>query len=252
MTAIGSALYKLLCMDRGWYLVFGRDIITGWYAAYADEHPGPFKVLDLGCGTCADLLSMKETVHSTVMYGADSYDEKKYDDSQTAIDHGVTLYRIDIEHERIPVEDGFFDVVVSNQTFEHMKDIFWVTSEASRVVKKGGMVIVGVPNLAALHNRIWLLMGEQPSAIEILGPHIRGYTAPGFKRYIEKDGFFKVVDVKGSAFWPFPIRVSQFMSMMFPRWSTSIFFMMVRTPKEGTFIEVLEEMPCQTGYYKGK
>ena len=41
--------------------------------------------------------------------------------------------------------------------------------EFSRVLKVGGQIIVGLPNLAALHRRILLLLGKQPTCIRANG-----------------------------------------------------------------------------------
>jgi hypothetical protein len=30
----------------------------------------------------------------------------------------------------------------------------------------------------------------QPSSIQVLGPHVRGFTAPAFIEFVETDGFF--------------------------------------------------------------
>jgi len=45
---------------------------------------------------------------------------------------------VNIENESIPVSEGYFDIVIVNQIVEHMKEIFWIFGEISRVLKKGG------------------------------------------------------------------------------------------------------------------
>jgi ubiquinone/menaquinone biosynthesis C-methylase UbiE len=46
---------------------------------------------------------------------------------------------------KIPYEDGFFDIVVSFDVFEHIKNDKKAVSEVYRVLKKGGILIFTVP-----------------------------------------------------------------------------------------------------------
>jgi hypothetical protein len=50
---------------------------------------------------------------------------------------GTGTFETDIERGRIPVGNGFFDIVVANQVLEHTKEIFWTFSEVSRILRVG-------------------------------------------------------------------------------------------------------------------
>jgi ubiquinone/menaquinone biosynthesis C-methylase UbiE len=65
---------------------------------------------------------------------------------------------IDIEHSRLPFDDESIDLIIANQTLEHTKEIFWIMHEITRVLKVGGHFILGMPNVASLHNRGLLLL----------------------------------------------------------------------------------------------
>jgi SAM-dependent methyltransferase len=156
-----------------------------------------------------------------------------------------------VERQKFPFESEFFDVVIANQIVEHTKDLFWIYSEISRVLKPQGYVLTGVPNLASFHNRIALLLGLQPTAIEVLGPHVRGFTAPSFIQFIETDGFFINRAIKGSNFYPFRPAVSRVLSRLFPLMSVGLFFKTQRTSKPGLFIEVLKARFFETAYFAG-
>jgi methionine biosynthesis protein MetW len=251
VTAIGEKVYNLLSLEKIYYLTFGRDIIVSW----VDEFVRNFQrknlnVLDIGCGCGTDLLNIQITLQNVAidLYGVECYGPNV----EQAKKSGITIFSIDMEREPIPVNDNFFDIVIMNQFLEHTKEIFWILSEISRVIKKGGIVIVGVPNLAAWSNRLWLLLGTQPSSIELMGPHIRGFTAPNFKKFIETDGYFKLLKVAGSNFWPFPYAsICKFFSKMFPKQSVSLFFLIKRENKNGEFIRVLETRFFETPYFRG-
>ena len=67
---------------------------------------------------------------------------------------------------------------MANQILEHTKEIFWILDQVSTVLKEGGHFLLGVPNLASLHNRLLLAFGRQPSPIQNNSAHVRGYTKP--------------------------------------------------------------------------
>ena len=74
--------------------------------------------------------------------------------------HGGQVDPLNIERDRLPFADARVDLIIANQILEHAKEIFLVLHEGSMVLKVGVHFILGVPNLAALHNRFLLLMGR--------------------------------------------------------------------------------------------
>lgn len=228
---------------------YGRKIIVSWACRDLTNSGEKIRVLDVGLGKGNDVLNIRAALKEkeALLFGVECYGPN----ITAARVAGITVFDIDIEHGSIPVEDGFFDVVICNQTAEHLKEIFWAFSEMHRVLKKGGALIVGVPNLAALHNRFLLSIGEQPTCVETLGPHVRGFTNPSFKRFITCDGFFQITDFKGANFYPFPSKISKVLSWLFPTFSVILFFRMKKTDKPGRFTEVLEKRFFETPFYKG-
>ncbi len=232
------------------YLNYGRHIVASWGIKYAGmSNNQDIKILDIGMGEGTDLLSIKRALPNmnVNLFGVEYYQPN----AEKAKQNGINVYPINIENESVPTSDGYFDIVMANQVIEHTKEIFWIFGEISRVLKKGGVAIVGVPNLASLHNRIALLFGEQPTSIELLSAHVRGFTRPSFTRFITADGYFRILDIKGSNFYPFPPRVSKVLSRLLPTFSTALFFLIQRTDKEGNFIDVLDSRFFETPYFRG-
>jgi methionine biosynthesis protein MetW len=230
------------------YLNWGREIVVEFVSKYALRGE-TIRVLDLGPGEGADLMNVKETfVSSNVeLFGVECYDEYVSNLQQK----GVNVCKLNIERERFPFEDKTFDIIIANQILEHTKEIFWILSEISRVLKPGGIAIIGVPNLASFHNRMMLLFGMQPSSIEILGPHVRGFTKKSFEQFVTTNSFFQVLETKGANFYPFPASLANIISNIFPSMSVGLFFCLRRTEKQGTFIEVLQQNFFQTNYFDG-
>ncbi len=113
---------------------------------------------------------------------------------------------VDLETQALPASDGSFDVVVCNQVFEHLKNIYRPITEVHRILKPGAIFVISVPNLAAMHNRVLLCLGRQPSTIAIMASHVRGFTLRDFGRFLTLNGHFRLRGVAGVACPPFTSR----------------------------------------------
>uniref|UniRef100_Q07VH4 Methyltransferase type 11 n=1 Tax=Rhodopseudomonas palustris (strain BisA53) TaxID=316055 RepID=Q07VH4_RHOP5 len=72
-------------------------------------------------------------------YGTDTYDGKW---SSTLAD----VDRVKVATpDRIPFDDGTFDIVITNQVLEHVRDLEITVSELARVLKIGGTLIASMP-----------------------------------------------------------------------------------------------------------
>ena len=84
-------------------------------------------------------------------------------------------------------DDGMFDLVVSNATFEHDK-YFWLSlAELRRVTRSGGMVIIGVPGYTR-NTR-----GLAPRATITFAVHYR-FDYYRFSEQAVRDVFFEGMD----------------------------------------------------------
>ncbi len=246
------------------YLNYGRHIIEKWGAEYyqssvlSDSGSSECRILDIGCGHGTDLLNIKNAVSRLDhpkgdprirLFGVENYPPYIRECSLA----GIRIYSMDVERDPLPDEDAPFDIIISNQVLEHTKEIFWITSEAVRSLKTGGRLIIGVPNLASLHNRILLLFGQQPTCIQTYSAHVRGFTYRDFRDFAEKGGYLKLRRIAGSNFYPFPAWISRPLSALLPTFSWAVFFELERTGKQGSFLECLEgdENILETPYYGG-
>ena len=76
--------------------------------------------------------------------------------------------------DRVPVEDGFFDVVICNAVLEHVANPEEVVAELGRVTRPGGLLYLCVPFM-------------QPEHLDP-GDYQR-YTLDGLRRLVERRGF---------------------------------------------------------------
>ena len=228
-------------------LNYGRDIITDFSQILKNN---PKNVLDIGCGMGFDLLNIKKIFPDIDLYGIDNdFGEKIEFLSEN--ENGIKVLNCDIEEKYLDFTDEKFDIVISNQTIEHCKNIHHIISECTRVLKINGTLIIGVPNLASLHNRIALLFGMQPASIKVDSGHVRGFTPKELKKFIHKvsDGNLQLIKFAGSNFYPFPKKVSKIFSNVMPKLSVSIFFAFKKTGKyNGEYINFLKSNPYETKY----
>jgi hypothetical protein len=111
--------------------------------------------------------------------------------------------QVDVEAAEFPARDGNFDVVVWNRDLVTVKNIVPALMEVRRVLRPGGLVVVAVPNLAALHNRLLLLAGRQPTTLHINnGDHIRGFAIPSMTEFLQRDLGFHTLRVIGVGLAP--------------------------------------------------
>lgn len=179
--------------------------------------PASRRLLDVGCWDGESTMRYASRLGATAA-GIEIFPEP----AQQASDRGVDVARVDLESGAFPWENGSFDVVVANQVFEHLKNIWLPLSEAFRVLRTGGHFVISVPNLASLHNRALLALGRQPTSIRTLGPHVRGYTLRELIHLLTLGGGFEVTAVRGVGFYPLPPRLARPIARALPHASHTV------------------------------
>jgi 2-polyprenyl-3-methyl-5-hydroxy-6-metoxy-1,4-benzoquinol methylase len=129
------------------------------------------------------------------------YDWKDY--REPDVTDALEFEQVNLEIDRFPDDDESFDVVVCNQVFEHLKNIYTPISEVHRVLKPSGYLILSVPNLAAMHNRVLLGIGRQPSTIRLNGSHVRGLAAREMATWLSHGDLFAIVEAVAVGMPPF-------------------------------------------------
>ena len=195
-------------IDRS--LNYGRDVIARFFERIVPYGP----VLDIGAGSGADLETARLACPAMSAFAVESFPVN----IQTLKEKGVRVYGVNIERDPLPFDDASFDVIMSNQTLEDVKEIFWILHEISRTLKVDGHLIIGVPNLASFHNRLLLLAGRQPTCLQNQSAHVRGYTRPDILKLFQMvfPGGYELVAFGGSNFYPFPRWIARPLATRFP------------------------------------
>jgi len=89
------------------------------------------------------------------------------------------------------VPDSFFDVVFAGEIIEHMIDIEPFLTEAHRVLKPGGRIVLTTPNAVRELNRIGMIFGNVHGwhQWEAIPHHVRFFTPDTLALALQKYGF---------------------------------------------------------------
>ena len=109
------------------------------------------RILDIGCGRGLFLNLMKEDGWAVT---GQEFDEKSA--SYARNNYGIDVHTGDMAGK---FENESFDVVNINHVLEHMEEPGETLSECNRILKKGGLLVVAVPNIDSLQakfgNKNW-------------------------------------------------------------------------------------------------
>ena len=122
----------------------------------------PKDVLDIGSGDGKLLFSIKEKYPGVSLSGCDYTDHFLKNDQ-------VDLEIVDLNKGTLPYEDESYDLITITEVAEHLENYHSILREASRILRKGGQIIITTPNILNLKSRIgflnsgfWNLFGPLP------------------------------------------------------------------------------------------
>jgi SAM-dependent methyltransferase len=123
--------------------------------ALGKHHPGGGVLLDVGCGECQLHPFVRERFATYA--GADAV---RYE----GIPPGIDFYKVDLDTGRVPVPDGFADVVVAVEVIEHLENPRAFARELTRLVKPGGWIVMTTPNQLSFLSKLTLLLRNEFNA----------------------------------------------------------------------------------------
>lgn len=226
-------------------LNYGRNVVSSLL-----RKAKPYSaVLDIGAGRGDDLLAARTIEPRAVLHAIECHGPN----AEHLRAAEICTYPVNIECEDIPLSAESIDVIISNQTFEHLKEVFWVLHEASRVLKVRGHLLIGVPNLASLHNRLLLAVGRQPTSIKNNSAHVRGYTRGDFVNLLRcfPDGY-QLQAWRGSNFYPLPRALARPAARLFPSMAWAVFMLFRKTrPYSREFVDYPKIAQLETNFFLG-
>lgn len=113
-----------------------------WANRVNDQDPGA-KILDYGCGVGKVVEEGRK--RGMDLYGSDVFyrDTIRVKAARTGL---LGTYIREMKDDRIDFEDDTFDLVLSNQVFEHVSDLSATLAEVRRVLRPGGLLLALFPS----------------------------------------------------------------------------------------------------------
>lgn len=186
-------------------------------------------LLDCGCDDGDKAVNRAKAVGITKLLGLENIPAR----AKLASKRGVEVKIADL-NTTWPIKTKSVDCVVATEVVEHLINLDNFFSESSRVLKKEGRIIVSTENLAAWHNILALLVGNQPytgpylSKIYPIGhhpsgnyyqhllpmdPHLNVMTLKSLIQLLKNYGF-KVIAYQGVGFYPVPRPVADLLATL--------------------------------------
>ena len=154
-----------------------QQITSEYYISYLlqRKYNSKIKILDLGCGAGNSEEKFKATKKNIDWLGLDIAESPEVKARNKAEENFYTFDGINI-----PFEDNYFDIIYSNQVFEHVRYPESLLKEIHRVLKADGYFMGSVSYLEPYHSfSFW------------------NYTPYGFKEILSQAGF-QVLEIRPS------------------------------------------------------
>jgi len=113
---------------------------------------------------------------------------------------GIKISYCDLNTEKLPYRNDFFDLIFAGEIIEHLIDTDGFLEEVYRCLRPGGFLLLTTPNLVSFENRLRSVLGFYPKWVDYRlqgSGHIRAYTLPALKHQLRSTGF-KVKKVTGN------------------------------------------------------
>jgi SAM-dependent methyltransferase len=165
---------------------FGQDRRLGLIRDYTPLEGR--RVVDIGCGIGTYVTQFAQ--HGANAVGIDVAFDR--------VQKGHTLKLAQALSEQVPFPDGTFDMALLHEVIEHVQDDRRTVSEAVRIVRMGGRVLIFAPNRGwpfETHGFFWRgkyhfgnipLVPYLPDPLrQRLAPHVRTYTVSSIRKLVD-------------------------------------------------------------------
>lgn len=171
------------------------------------------KVLDIGVGDGIYEAILDENIRDRCQfYGIDV--------SPTQLQRAKKYLKeakvVDLNTQKLPYKNNFFDIIIASEILEHLFTPEKVLYDAQRVLKKGGYLLVTIPNASSLQLRLAIFLAGYSPLLNYPTnkEHIRFFTTSDIKKMINKN--LEIIKVQGLG------------SFLFEKWN---FFAKVPMPR---------------------
>ncbi len=176
---------------KGWRNEFLRKAQEGVVSLL--EIKNDIHFLDVGCGTGWAIGKAAERFNFSGKFFGVDLSTKMIERAKENFQSMENFYFIKANAESIPLEDGFFDVIISTNSFHHYLNPGKALNEFYRLLKAGGKIYILDPTADS-----WLIKFLD-KIIKMFEPeHVKMYSSKEFKDMFINAGFkyLKSVEVQ--------------------------------------------------------
>lgn len=209
------------------HLLKRRAYVDEIFSTYAKANSGALTALDIGCGDGMHLSWLRG--YAAELYGSD-YNLTRLRRARD-LNQARCVFMADITN--YPVRDNVFDMIFFNHVLEHIRDDVLALSEVYRILKPGGLLMLGTPNEGVW---FWQLAYRLQPRMLRTSDHVQFYTAESLAAKCRAAGF-SVGEIKhigyGVPHWTLDAGLRQFKvlddlfgalgSIAFPEQATSLY-----------------------------
>lgn len=163
-----------------------KNYVTGILDGYKARKGIVPRLLDMGCGDGAHMVYLKD--YAREVYGSDYNIIRLLRAEKKGIARQVVL----ADATDYAAQDNSFDIIFFNHVLEHIPEDEKALSEIRRILKPGGICVLGVPNEGAFFSKLayWLEPYQKRDT-----DHVQFYTGESLRQKCVKAGL-KVQEVK--------------------------------------------------------
>jgi SAM-dependent methyltransferase len=158
------------------------------------------RIVDLGLSR--GLLLERFRRYEGVTLGGIEIDPAEVEHAQARglqpLQHFVNVFEGNVMTARLPYEDASADVVLAGEILEHVVDTESFLREIHRTLVPGGALVLSTPNILWPKNRVRLLVGRYPDALEYRSRygtdfgHVRIFGPDQLRELLGETGFVDV------------------------------------------------------------
>ena len=129
------------------------------------------RILELGCGSGDNFRALNSIGSSAELHGVDVM-------APGQITERMVYHKLDLDHDPLPYEDGFFDAILFTHVIEHLRSPLNVGLEIHRLLKPGGTIYVETPNWTSMLVPSFGIRREQHNPFNFFDDptHVRPWT----------------------------------------------------------------------------
>ncbi len=106
------------------------------------------KVLEVGMGGGDTLVHIKNQLLAAEVIGIDIVELPGTNQQNPLIDR---VHFFDLEKEKLPFSDNYFDVIIAGDVLEHLVNPWDVLQKLNNVLKVGGHMLISLPNIRDMY-----------------------------------------------------------------------------------------------------